>query len=136
MQNADVSFETHQSKIRNVEKRLELLIADEADAESIQIVRDTLGALRMQHHPDHWFLDPGAGKDTEEGRLRRRALQACWADCPMKARLLCLDRGLEEGPTLQYGIYGGRTEKDRQHIVSERKKHEEAHKKSAPASTR
>lgn len=137
MQNADVSFETHQRKIANVQKRLEQLIAEEADAESIQAVRDTLGALRMQYHPDHWFIDPGAGKDTEEGRLRRRAIQACWADCPMKARLLCLDRGLQEGPSLQYGVYGGRTEKQRQEIVKAIKDREkEAAKGSAPASTR
>jgi hypothetical protein len=37
----------------------------------------------------------------------------------MKARLLCLDLGLQEGHTLNYGIYGGRTEKERQAIAAE-----------------
>jgi hypothetical protein len=94
-------------------------------------LQQQLAALRMRQHPDDWFIDPGSGRETEDGRRRRRAKQACWADCPMKARLLCLDRGLQEGHTLNYGIYGGREEKWRQAVVEARKERE---KRVAPSS--
>lgn len=66
-------------------------------------------------HPDDWFEDPGSGKDTPEGRRRRKAIQACWWDCPMQRRLLCLDKGLES-PNLSHGVWGGYTEAQRQEI--------------------
>lgn len=127
MQNATISMDQHKDKVNY---HTILAIATEAsDAPEYlkAYVRKQAARLRMEHHPDHWFIDPGSGLATEDGRLRRRALQACWADCPMKARLLCLDRGvdLKEGPTLKYGIYGGYTEKQRQKIVSDIKEREE-----------
>jgi len=81
-----------------------------------------LRKMELEQHPDDWFIDPGSGRETEDGRRRRRARQACWSDCPMKARLLCLDRGMQEGPTMNYGIYGGYTEKQRQDIFEQIRK--------------
>lgn len=134
MQNGTISLEKHQDDVNYYEM---LAIAVEASA-GPQIRktfwRHRATQKRMEHHPDHWFIDPGSGQQTEPGRLRRRALQACWADCPMKARLLCLDRGMQEGPTLQYGIYGGYTEKQRQKVVEDRKKKEEERAESSTES--
>lgn len=119
MQNNEISLEQHQARVRHAEM-LALAVEDSnASEERKALVRHMARVARLEHHPDHWFIDPGSGRETEDGRLRRRALQACWADCPMKARLLCLDRGLQEGPTLQYGIYGGYTEKQRQAVVEQ-----------------
>jgi hypothetical protein len=125
MSNNDRSLDSMQMEQAALKAQIDALVDDG------QEVPDELAAahrkLRMGYHPDHWFMDPGSGRETEAGRLRRRALQACWADCPMKARLLCLDRGLQEGPTLQYGIYGGYTEKQRQEIVTAREAHRASH---------
>lgn len=118
MQNRDISLEQHEAKIQLAQMRLDVLLKAGTDHAGIQRLREEVAVLRLEHHPDHWFIDPGSGRDTEDGRLRRRALEACWADCPMKARLLCLDRGMLEGPTLQYGIYGGYTEKQRQVVIA------------------
>jgi hypothetical protein len=119
MQNKSISLEAHQAKIDQAVDDLRSLQEAGAAEDALQPAREAINALRLEHHPDHWFIDPGSGHDTEDGRLRRRAIQACWADCPMKARLLCLDRGLQPGPTLQYGIYGGYTEKERQKIAED-----------------
>lgn len=75
---------------------------------------------------DDFFIDPpsagtGTGKGTVEYRRRRRALEACWNDCPVRARLACLDMGLEP-ENLQWGIWGGYTEEQRKIIHDERKK--------------
>lgn len=69
-----------------------------------------------RHHADDWFEDPGSGRDTPEGRNRRRAIDACWIDCPMKMRLLCLDEGMKD-ENLRHGIWGGYTEAQRQTIA-------------------
>jgi hypothetical protein len=117
MQNNDRSLESLQSEQAALKKRIDDLMEEGLEVPDELIAEHR--RLYLAHHPDHWFIDPGSGRETEDGRLRRRALQACWADCPMKARLLCLDRGLQEGPTLQYGIYGGYTEKQRQAVVEQ-----------------
>jgi hypothetical protein len=120
MQNSEISLDEFNRRGDEIAAHLERA-QREGSQERIDALAAELRKHRLKHHPDHWFIDPGSGRDTEDGRLRRRAIQACWADCPMTARLLCLDRGLPEegGPTLQYGIYGGRTEKQRQAIVAE-----------------
>jgi hypothetical protein len=132
MQNSTISLEEHQLRVDHAVMLAVAVEASDAPDEVKKAARVNATAKRMEHHPDHWFIDPGSGRETEDGRLRRRAIQACWADCPMKARLLCLDRGLQDGPTLSYGVYGGRTEKQRQEIVAAIKERE---KKEAPGST-
>lgn len=72
-------------------------------------------------HADDWFEDPGSGQQTPAGRRRRRALQACWTDCPMKMRLACLNEGMKD-ENLAHGIWGGYTEKQRQEIDAEIKR--------------
>jgi len=124
MQNSTISLDRHQAWIAHCEMKAIAVEASAADEYDKQFARDAAKAARLEQHPDHWFIDPGSGRETEDGRLRRRAIQACWADCPMKARLLCLDRGLQPGPTLNYGIYGGYTEKQRQAVVAELAEHE------------
>lgn len=47
---------------------------------------------------------------------RRRAIQSCYFDCPMRARLLCLDDGLKPG-NQEHGIMGGYPESERRDIV-------------------
>ena len=130
-QNSSITLEAQQAKIALAAQRVEDLLDGGAIAAVVQSARDELAMLRLEHHPDHWFIDPGSGRETEDGRLRRRAIQACWADCPMRDRLLCLDLGLQEGPTLDYGIYGGYTEKQRQQIVADKAEHD-----ARPASSR
>lgn len=65
---------------------------------------------------DDWFVDPGVAKGSPEGRTRRKAIQACYYDCPMAARLLCLDEGLKP-ENISWGIWGGYTESERRSIV-------------------
>jgi len=77
-----------------------------------------------RHHADDWFEDPGSGKDTPEGRARRRARDACFVDCPMKMRLECLNLGMQP-ENLAHGIWGGYTEKQRQEmhtLIQERRR--------------
>lgn len=119
MQNSTISLERHRARVNHATMLSIAVEASDAPPWRKDAVRQQAMLLRLEHHPDHWFIDPGSGRETEDGRLRRRAIQACWADCPMRARLLCLDRGLQEGPTLQYGVYGGYTEKQRQAVVEE-----------------
>lgn len=117
---------------REEQELTELIAAyQETPGANVLHLQQKLAGLRMRQHPDDWFIDPGSGRETEDGRRRRRAKQACWADCPMKARLLCLDRGMQEGHTLNFGIYGGREEKWRQAVVEARKERE---KRVAPSS--
>lgn len=71
-------------------------------------------------HKEDWYRDPGSGKRTPDGRRRRRAIERCWNDCPLKARLACLEIGLSLGPANQYGIWGGYTEDQRQQILAAR----------------
>lgn len=79
---------------------------------------DDIRCTEHRHHPDDWFEDPGSGRDTEPGKARRRAIDACWVDCPMKMRLLCLDEGMKS-QNLQHGIWGGYTEAQRREIADE-----------------
>lgn len=54
---------------------------------------------------------------TEDLKLRRRkAAEACYYDCPMAARLLCLDEGLKP-INLEHGIWGGYPESKRREIA-------------------
>ena len=105
---------------RNTEIALERV--PESDVPRRKLIAADLRRLRALSHPDDWFIDPGSGRDTVDGKRRRRAIQACWADCPMRARLKCLDEGMqgpENSPTLSYGVYGGYTEKQRQAVFVE-----------------
>ena len=123
MENNDRSLESLQKQQAEARARIGAL-----EDEGLEVPEELVAEERrlfLSYHPDHWFIDPGSGMLTDEGRLRRRALQACWADCPMKARLLCLDQGMQDGPSLYYGIYGGYTEKQRKAVfdeIQERKK--------------
>lgn len=140
-QNNDISLIEHDARIEEARLELEKLemaqlrgvtpedvlagkIPVIPSREAIQAARDRYAAKRREMHPDFWFMDPGSGRETLDGQRRRRAIQACWFDCPMKARPVCLDVGLQPGPTLEHGIYGGRTEDERQTIVAERDEHE------------
>lgn len=49
---------------------------------------------------------------------RRHAKEACFADCPMKARLLCLDEGMK-AINLEHGIWGGYSETERRAVDKE-----------------
>lgn len=126
MQNSTISLQQHQDQVNHAEMVAIAVEASDASEGRKKSARQRATAKRLEHHPDHWFIDPGSGRETDDGRLRRRAIQACWADCPMKARLLCLDRGLQGGATLYYGIYGGYTEKQRQAVVSDIKQREKS----------
>lgn len=64
---------------------------------------------------DDWFIDHGVAKSSEKGKARRRAIQSCYYDCPMQARLLCLDEGLKP-ENVPWGIWGGYTESERKLI--------------------
>lgn len=123
MQNNTVSRESMDAEIAELRALIEEY--EKVDGANTISLRQKLRKLETQQHPDDWFIDPGSGMQTEDGRRRRRAMQACWADCPMKARLLCLDQGMQEGPTLQYGVYGGYTERQRQTIIEDIKKRKE-----------
>lgn len=46
---------------------------------------------------------------------RKAARLACYYDCPMATRLLCLDEGLRP-ENVQYGIWGGYTESQRRAV--------------------
>lgn len=85
-------------------------------------------------HPDDWFAEPEradfpktpAGEQAyaeavaEAAPRTARAQWACKLDCPQEQRLRCLAQGLEPGPTLTYGVYGGYTPAERQKIVKDR----------------
>lgn len=61
---------------------------------------------------------------TDALARRRHAIEACLVDCPMKARLLCLDEGLKKH-NLEHGIWGGYPETERRAIdvaISNREK--------------
>lgn len=65
-----------------------------------------------------------AERTAELKSKRRRAIQSCHFDCPMAARLLCLDEGLKP-INLEYGIWGGYPESERRDVataISNRKK--------------
>lgn len=65
-----------------------------------------------------------ANKVAELKSRRRKAVQSCRHDCPMAARLLCLDEGLKP-INLEFGIRGGYGESERREIataISKRKK--------------
>jgi hypothetical protein len=52
---------------------------------------------------------------TDALARRRHAIEACFADCPMKARLLCLDEGLKP-INLEHGVWGGYDAPERRDI--------------------
>lgn len=60
----------------------------------------------------------GEIQDREALRAGRRrdAIRACHLDCPMAARLLCLDEGLKP-ENVSHGIWGGYTEIDRRAVT-------------------
>ena len=65
-----------------------------------------------------------AAKVADLKSRRRKAIQSCHYDCPMAARLLCLDEGLKP-INLEHGIWGGYPESERRDIataISNRKK--------------
>lgn len=78
---------------------------------------------------DDWFIDPGVAKGSPDGRARRRAIQKCYFDCPMKARLLCLDEGLKP-ENIPWGIWGGYTESERRDIVMQIHERDKKHPNS------
>src|SRR5690242_7298119 len=74
-------------------------------------------------HPDDWFAEPDradypktpagnlqyANDSIDAARRTARAQWACKLDCPQEQRLRCLHIGLQPGPTLTDGVYGGYT---------------------------
>lgn len=58
---------------------------------------------------------------TDALARRRHAIEACQLDCPMKARLLCLDEGLKP-INLEHGIWGGYDAPERRDIDTAIKK--------------
>lgn len=61
---------------------------------------------------------------TDLKARRRNAISSCYYDCPMGARQICLQLGLEP-INLEFGIWGGYPESDRRQIadaIAERKK--------------
>lgn len=79
-----------------------------------------IGHNEFVPHKEDWFRELNAGKRTPDGRRRRRALERCWNDCPVKTRLACLEAGLDAGAGNQYGIWGGYTEQQREQILTAR----------------
>lgn len=75
---------------------------------------------------DDWFIDHGVAKLSAEGRARQDAIRKCYFDCPMKARLLCLDEGLKP-ENIPHGIWGGYTEAERRAIVSQIRERDKKH---------
>jgi hypothetical protein len=57
-----------------------------------------------------------ADEITELKRRRREAIKSCYYDCPMKARLMCLDEGLKSR-NLEHGIWGAYPESERRQIA-------------------
>lgn len=89
-------------------------------------------------HPEDFFADPDdpdIADDLDAQAAARttqaRALWACKLDCP--ARPQCLALGMQPGPTLQHGIFGGYTAPQRREIVRERARRveEEARRRTA-----
>jgi hypothetical protein len=83
-----------------------------------------MGHNEFVPHKEDWYREPGSGKKTPDGRRRRRALERCWNECPVKARLACLEIGLAQGEASQHGIWGGYTEDQRQQILAARRAQE------------
>lgn len=76
---------------------------------------------------DDFFIPDNVTADTieeygaEAPELKKRAAEArllCYDECPMRARLLCLDEGLKERNT-SHGIWGGYTETQRSAVLRE-----------------
>jgi transcription factor WhiB len=73
-------------------------------------------------HPDDFF-EPDTYDLTDDEAdaalaaykpVEAKALWACKLDCLMRSQ--CLDVGMQEGPTLAYGIYGGYTAAQRRAV--------------------
>lgn len=58
-----------------------------------------------------------AEKIEDMKRRRRRAISTCYNDCPMQARLLCLDEGLKP-ENVSHGIWGAYPENERRAMVA------------------
>jgi hypothetical protein len=93
----------------------------EHDGPAIYVLaKPGLGHSEFVPHKEDWFRDPGSGKRTPDGRRRRRALERCWNECPVRSRLGCLEAGLDQGAGNQHGIWGGYTEDQREQIIAAR----------------
>lgn len=57
--------------------------------------------------------------------VEAKALWACKLDCPIRSE--CLAIGMQPGPTLAYGIYGGWTSAQRRAVTREIEKRAQAH---------
>ncbi len=79
-----------------------------------------IGHSEFVPHKEDWYRDEQSGRRTPDGRRRRRALERCWNECPVKVRLACLEAGLDQGPLNQFGIWGGYTEDQRRQIIAAR----------------
>jgi len=53
-------------------------------------------------------------EEKDAARRRAEAIRSCFLDCPMTARLLCLDEGIKAP---EWGIYGGYPEEERRQIA-------------------
>jgi hypothetical protein len=90
------------------------------------------GSCDHELHPDDFFEpdtydltdDEAAAALAAYKPVEAKALWACKLDCPM--RVQCLAIGMQPGPTLQYGIYGGHTSAQRRAIVREIEKRAQA----------
>ncbi len=79
------------------------------------------GHSEFDAHKEDWYRDPlTSAKRTPDGRRRRRALERCWNECPVKVRLACLEAGIDQGEDNQHGIWGGYTEAQRRQIIAAR----------------
>jgi WhiB family redox-sensing transcriptional regulator len=73
---------------------------------------DALCADHTAHDPDLWF----PSENGSRARLQIRAAKEVCIDCPVQA--LCLEAALTD-PHLE-GIWGGKTETERKHILKRR----------------
>jgi hypothetical protein len=87
-------------------------------------------------HPEDFF-EPDVYDLTEDEAaaalaaykpVEAKALWACKLDCPIRPQ--CLAIGMQPGPTLQYGIYGGYTSAQRRALSREIEKRAERHSSS------
>lgn len=83
-------------------------------------------------HPDDFFEPDTYDLTDDEAAtalaaykpVEAKALWACKLDCPMRSQ--CLEIGMQEGPTLAYGIYGGYTSAQRRAVTRDISKRAEA----------
>ena len=78
------------------------------------------GLCASHPNPDLWYPEKGWDSIRVDGgsaRSQVREAKALCADCPV--RLLCLENALQQGE--RYGIWGGKTERERRQIRRERR---------------